>query len=136
MKTKILINFLIIAGLILPALSSAQQPLSQPENMEQARELGQKVGESAKDNLPGAIKKIWDEEVLPIWEKMYNWFKENIWLKIATFFKNLVQPKIKEEVEKRKPVVEEEFQKEKQEIKGELPDVTKSLWERFKDLIK
>jgi hypothetical protein len=134
---KILINFLIIAGLIFPILSLAQQqPISPPENMEQAKELGQKMGESAKENFPGVIRKAWEEDVLPIWRKMYNWFKENIWSRIVEFFKNLIQPKIKEEVEKRKPIIEEEFQKEKQEMKNELPEVTKSLWGRFKELIR
>jgi len=39
-------------------------------------------------------------------------------------------------VEKRKPIIEEEFKKEKEELKEEVPEVTKSLWEKFKELIK
>ncbi|MBU3942735.1 hypothetical protein KKA24_01995 [Patescibacteria group bacterium] len=38
------------------------------------------------------------------------------------------------EVEKRKPEAQEEFQKEIQEMKEDIPKTTKTIWERLKDL--
>ena len=137
MKIKNIINVLLILGLILPSFSFAQnQPISPPKTLEEAKEMGEKALETGQKELPGIIEEIWKEEVLPVWQKMYDWFKKNIWPKIESWFKKEVQPRAKEEIEKRKPLIEEEFKKEKGELKEELPGVTKSLWERFKELIK
>ena len=126
--------------LILPSFSLAQtQTTTPPETLEEVKELGEKALKTSQKELPGILEKIWKEDVLPVWEKMYEkwsewwdsstqpWF-QNIWEKIATLFGK--------EIEKRKPIIEEEFKKEKEEVKEELPEVTKSLWEKFKELIK
>jgi len=142
-KSKI-IFFLLIFSLILPGFSFGQAPPSQfitpPENLEEASKMGEKALETTQKELPGILEKIWKEEVLPVWQKMYDWFEVNVWPKIKSWFKKEIEPKVKEEIEKRKPVVEEEFQKEKEEmkeeVKTELPKVGKSLWERFQELIK
>ena len=121
----------------MPGFSLAQtQPLQPPETLEEAKEMGKKALEVSQKELPGILEKVWKEEVLPIWQKMYDWFKANIWPKIESWFKKEVEPRVKEEVEKRKPIIGEEFKKEKEELKGEVPEVTKSLWEKFKELIK
>jgi len=134
---KKLIPIIVIFGLLLPSFSFAQnQAIEQPETLEEAKEMGKKALEVSKKELPGILEKIWEEDVLPIWEKMYNWFLINIWPEIEGWFKKEVEPRVKEEVEKRKPIIEEEFKKEKEEAKEELPEVTKSLWEKFKELIK
>ena len=124
----------------MPSFSFAQlQSFQTPETLEEAKEMGEKAGEEIKEKLPGILEKMWKEEVLPRWQEMYEKWSEwwdssiqpwlqNIWEKIAALFGK--------EIEKRKPIIEEEFQKEKEEIKKELPKVTKSLWERFKELIK
>ncbi|MDI6591415.1 MAG: hypothetical protein QME61_00510 [Patescibacteria group bacterium] len=126
-----------ISGLLLSSFCFAQQPkIKSPETLEEAKEMGIKAGKEVKEKLPGILEKIWEEEVLPVWQKMYNWFMINIWPKIESWFKREVKPRAKEEIEKRKPMIEEEFQKEKEELKKEIPEVTKSLWERFKELIK
>ena len=128
---------LIISALLLPSFSFAQtDKVSVPENFDEAKNIGQKAWCIIKEELPQRIERIWQEEVLPVWQKMYNWFLEKIWLKVRSWFETNFYPLIKEEVEKRKPVVEEEFQKEKQELKEEAPRVGQSLWERFKELIK
>jgi len=133
---KILI-ILSIASLISPNFSFAQnQELKQPENFEEVKEIGEKSLEVGKRELPGVLEKIWQEEILPVWQRMYNWFMENAWPKIENWFKQEIEPRTKEEIEKRKPIIEEEFKKEKEEVKEELPEVTKSLWEKFKELIK
>ena len=84
-------------------------------------------------NIPENFKSFWQEECLPIWVKMYNWCKKTFW---DPYF----GPFFQKEIEKRKPVIEEEFQKEKTEMKQsakeEVPKVTKSLWEKFKELFK
>ncbi len=131
MVVKTIIIFAIV-GLLLPNFSFTQEKVLQlPETLEEAKEIGEKAFGITKKELPGILKRIWKEEVLPIWQKMDDWFKANIWPKIKAWFK-----REKEEIEKRKLIIEEEFKKEKKEIKEELPKVGKSLWEKFKELIK
>ena len=105
----------------------------------------------ALEELPAILKKIWREEALPVWKKMGNWFR-NIWenyikSSLRNFWYSYLKPKIQsflervkeflgKEVEERKPIIEEEFEKEKEELMEELPGVTKSLWERFKALLR
>jgi predicted RNA-binding protein Jag len=74
------------------------------------------------------IKEKWKEEVLPIYKKMWNWFKENIWAKI--------QPLLKAEYEKKKPEVKEEFKKKTKEIKKEAPQFLEKIWEKFSSLFR
>ena len=133
-----IIMVLAIVGLLAPNFSSVygqDQLLTPPENMEEVKELGEKALETTQKEMPGLVEKIFKEEVLPIWQKMYDWVKANICPKIESFFQKFIKP----EIEKRKPVVEEEFEKEKQEMKEEvkntLPQILQSLWEKFKDII-
>ena len=123
--------FLIISGLFLSNFGFAQAPQIAPsETMEEPKEMREQA-------LPGILEKIeriWKEEVLPIWQRIYNWFMTNIWPKIERWFKKEVEPRT-EEIEKRKLIIEE-FKKEKEELKAELSKLGKSLWERFKELIK
>jgi len=138
---KKFISILIIFGFFLPSFSFAQeQPFQPPKTLEGAKEMGEKFGEAAKEKLPGILEKLWKEEVMPIWSKMWNWAKnwlENaVWPWIIGFFKEKIKSSLEEEIEKRKPIIKEEFEKEKQEIKKEAPEVGKSLWERFKEIIK
>lgn len=133
---------LIIFSLILPSFTFLKaQPISPPGTLEEAREIGERTLEKIIKELPGILQKIWKEEALPVWQKMRNFFMVNIWSKIKSWFKKEVEPRAKEEIEKRKPVIKEEFQKEKEELKKEIkgeviPKATKSLWEKFKELIK
>ena len=131
--TKILIIFLVFSFLS-ANLSSAQ--LEQPETFEEAKEMGEDIVEVTKRDLPSIIKRIFKEQVLPIWQKMYDWFYTNIWLKLKNFFQYEVIPRLKGEYEKRKPQIEQEFKEEKEELKEELPELGKSIWERFKELWK
>lgn len=130
-KLKFSLIILVIIGLVLPNFAYLQTQ-GTPETFEQLKELGGKAFEAVQKLFPEAVKKAWQEEVLPIWEKMYNWLKENIWDPYLGSF-------LKKEIEKRKPTLEEEFEKEKKEMKEsakeEVPKATKSLWEKFKELI-
>ncbi|MFC1663771.1 hypothetical protein ACFL0A_01450 [Patescibacteria group bacterium] len=131
-----------IVGLLLPSFTFAKQqpPIEAPETLDQAKEMGIQAGQELQKSLPEILKRIWEEEVLPLWNKMWNWAKNLwnsfLWPKIENIFKGEVEPRLKEEIEKRKPIIEEEFKKEKEELIEELPEVGKSLWERFKELIK
>ena len=129
--TKILIIFLIFSFLSVN-ISFAQ--LEQPETFEEAKEMGEQALETGQRDLPGIIERILKEKVFPIWQKMYEWFYTNIFLKIKNFFQYEVIPRLKGEYEKRKPQIEQEFEEEKEELKKELPELGKSIWERFKEL--
>ncbi len=137
-KIKKIIIISIFAGLILPIFSFAEPvPITPPENLDQAKEMGKKALETTQKELPGIIGKIWREEVLPIWQKMYSWFKTNIWPKIWAWFKKEIEPKAKQEIEKRKPIVQEEFKKEKEEVKTEIKQgviqkAVLDVWEKLK----
>ena len=74
------------------------------------------------------IKEKWKEEGLPVFKKMWIWFKENIWTKIISLFK--------EEYEKRRPEVKEEFKKKTEEIKKETPQLLEKIWEKFSSLLR
>ena len=149
---KIIFSLLIL-GFILPLSSFAQEelPIEAPKTIEEAKGMVEKSGQKILEVMPGFIKKIWREEVLPIWRKMWDWFKD-IWKSyIQPFFHNLwyssLKPRIQSllqkareligrEIEEREPMIKEEFEKEKEEIIEEIPKVTESLWERFKGLLK
>ncbi len=128
MKKTILILILINILFLSPVFSLAQKNISQaPESFEEAESLGRKFIENlpqiAKEgfkDLISWIKKIWTSHVFPglkwIWHKLISFLDIN--------------------VEERKPAIKEEFKKEKEEIKQEIPRVGESLWKRFKELIK
>jgi len=129
---KKIISILILSMIMLPSFSYGQEPqVTPPETLDEARQIGEKALEIGQKELPGLLQRIWQEEVMPIWQKMFDWFKANCWPKIENWFKKIIQP----EIDKRKPLIEEEFQKEKEEVKSELPKVGQSLWEKFKALI-
>jgi len=70
-----------------------------------------------------------DQKAVNIWKTMWEWIKRislKIWDPIYSF--------LNKEVEQRRPDVEQEFQKEVQEMKEDIPRTTKTLWERLKDL--
>jgi len=133
------IIILSILSLILPEFCFGQEAkIEVPGTLEELKEFVGKVIKVFLEKFPAALKKVW-EEALSIWQKMWNWFKniwdsyifpwlKNLWQKITSLFKK--------EVEIRKPIIEEELKKEKEELKEEAPKVGKSLWERFKELLK
>jgi hypothetical protein len=138
---KITLALAIILNLAVPIFTFAQTNLlNQPQNVNQALDVGKKALETTQKEMPGLIGRIWQNEVLPVWQKMLDWAKNNLWEnKLGSWLKNFWQ-KTKEifssEVRQRTPVVKENFQKEKQQLKEEAPQVGQSLWEKFKELIK
>jgi len=133
----IILSVLTLALTISPVLSFAQisPEVKLPGTLEEMKDAGLK----ALGFIPEFLKGIWDGFsgfCLNVWN-----FLKNIWDSyIFPFFDNLWQKTLGKEIKERKPVIKEEFQKEKQEMKEEikagLPSTLKSLWERFKKLIK
>lgn len=89
-----------------------------------------------------ALKQGW-QEALRTWGRMadifFNLWKTYILPWTKSLWQKIKTPFIKE-IEKRKPIIEEEFKKEekeiKEEIKVEASRAGKSLWQRFKELFK
>ena len=136
MKANKIIIILAIVGILSPILSLAQtESITTPDTLEEAGKMGEKALKTAEEELPGILERIWKEEVLPFWQKMYDWFKANTWPRIEGWFKKLETP-IKEEIEKRKSTAKEELGKEKEELKEEAPQIGRTLWEKLKELIR
>jgi len=129
------VALLILFGALLVGFSSAQESrgATMPEGLDDFKKIGERFLDVVRKDLPGIITGIWKKEVLPFWQKMGDWFKENI-------FDPYINPFFKKEIEPRGPVIEEEFEKEKEElkedIKTEMPEAGRSIWERIQDLIK
>lgn len=105
-----------------------------PKTLEEAETLGK---ETLK-GFPQALKEPW-QEAKAVWSKMGGWFGNfwdsyisswlsDVWQRIYSF--------LGKEVEKKKPEVKEEFEKEKQEMREEVFMGTKTLWQRFLELIR
>ena len=125
---KILASLLFLSVLV-PSFSSAQ---NLPSDADEAKELLEEGLEAGEEQVPELIKKMWEEDVLPVWNKMFEWFKSHIWSKFIAWFNEKVAP----EIEERTPQLEEEFEKETEEAKEELPVVGKSLWDKLKEIFQ
>ena len=141
---KIILNIAILGvliNMILPSISFAQsnpQVSGPPETLEEARNVGIK----ALKIFPAVFKGLW-QEALGVWQAMFRAIK-SFWGKYIQPWLQSLWEKIKtslfQEGKRRKPIIEEEFKKEKtemrKEIKTQTPKIEKSIWEKFKDLIK
>ena len=80
-------------------------------------------------DLPGFIKEIFVEKVLPIWNEMYEWLKESIWEKI--------KPLTEEEIERRKQIAEEEAQIEREELLEEIGEISikNDIWNKIMEFL-
>lgn len=113
-------------------------PVEAPATTEEAKSFISKI----LSFFPNALKKTW-EAAKNILQKFFEFW--------SSFWDNTVQPWLKgiwdkllsflgKEIEERRPAIKEEFEKEKEamkeSIKEEGIEVGKSLWEKFKDLIR
>ena len=123
MNFKSAIIFFTIISLVMPWLSFAQEQfeVEAPKTIKEAESFLTAI----LQKLPDAVKRIWEGEALPVWRKMWEIFLRS-W---NNTLGPVVEPWFNKEIEKRPPAVEEEFQKEKEEMQ-------KDLWEKFKDLLK
>ena len=121
-----------------PTPTTTPKPTSDPIILPESIEGAKKMGEKAWKAIPEGLEKAWNDAVI-IWQKMIEDIK-NFWnLKIKTILESFWK-KIEKEILIRKPIIEEEFEKEKIEMKEDIesgaPKAGKNLWERFRELIK
>ncbi|MCX6761154.1 MAG: hypothetical protein NTZ84_03595 [Candidatus Nealsonbacteria bacterium] len=132
MKKKIIIFLISIAVLFFNfsfIVKAEDGKVEVPETTQGAKEVLMNMIRVGREELPKNMKKLWTEEVLPVWGRMYGWYKDNIW------------SKVQEGLKKREPAVKEAFGQEKGEmatdIKKEAPKISQylnSLWQEFKNL--
>ena len=132
---RITLLFILIFTITLGALPIATKAqlssIKAPETIEEAEEFGIQILQA----LPGSFQKTWKTQVLPLWSNMWN-IAKNIWdATISSFVRGLWDQTLSlfgQEIENRKPLFEEEFQREKeqlqQEIEEKLPESSKTLW--------
>lgn len=118
---KRIIVILILVGIFLWIFHSFQEESSLLTILERMKEMGEEALEKG------------EKEALPVLQEMWGWFKVNISSKVE----NWISP----EFEKRKQILQESFNQEKESVKDEikteiLPEVTGSFWEKIKSLIK
>jgi len=141
MVSKYLIFIIITIVLISPFLILAQTE-QLPEDIfedlgQKSKPIGETFWQNIKTELPKMIKKPWQDSLMAF-KMVFGWLKTfwnsyfSNWLKII--WENLVYF-LGKEVEQRRPEIEQEFKKETEEMKQDIPETTQSLWQRFKDLI-
>lgn len=127
-----------------PSTAFAQKDpvLKAPETIEETKQGILNIGDKIIQAIPTAVASIWANQVIPVWKAMGEWVKTEIWEKrVSPALQTLLdrgKTLLGQEVERRKPIVEQEFEKEKQEFKEDIKEVGKdtgkSLWERFQAL--
>ena len=125
-KINNLILFLILIGFLLPSfgLTQVSETAGPPQSFSDIKNMGFK----ALKFIPQTLEKIWQGGTAwlkNIWNNYLYPFLHKIWQKIDALFGN--------QIEQRKPVIKEEFKKETQEMKQDIPQVVKSIWEKVKD---
>lgn len=135
--SKPLFILLVVFSLIYPfsglmAQESSPTPIGPPETLEELKNMFSR-GWGA---FPVAFKSALNE-ALSIWQRLYQWLKgwwgadwgiklkiwvDSVWERIKTLFLQ------------REAIFKEELEKEKTEIKKEIPDLRKIFWERFKKI--
>ncbi|OGG47033.1 hypothetical protein A2671_02155 [Candidatus Kaiserbacteria bacterium RIFCSPHIGHO2_01_FULL_49_13] len=121
------------------ASAQADPKLQVPETLDDAKEGVLNVSDKIMAAIPGVISGIWEREVVPVWKSMWNWVQEEVWQRRVQPALETLIDKVMEffgkEVEKRKPLIEQEFEQEKQELKQDIEnygkDAGKGLWARF-----
>lgn len=120
---------LVISAIFIPVFSPilAQNEAQIPQTLDEA----QLRGKSILGAVPGVLSRLWQE--LKGYVYMFIDWLIRVW-------KNYLYPPIRSfwnrEVEPRKPGVEQEFQKEKQEMGQDIQTEVPKLWDRFMNLIK
>jgi len=131
MKRASILLLTIIIGVSLFTPIFAQNVGTVPGNMSEVESRANTL----LNAIPAVLRGLWHELVGYFWTFM-NWLA-------YVFNKYVKTPAVNfwnREIIVKKPSVEQEFQKEKQEmkqdIKTEVPVIGKSLWNKFMDLIR
>lgn len=120
----IIFSFFLYNGFVLATQNNTSISTT-PKTLDEAETLGWKI----LSGFPKVLKEIWQEAV-EIWKSIFRKIEPYIvgfWNKIKDFFRR--------EVAIKKPEVKEELEKEKKEMKVEIPKAGKNIWERFKEII-
>ena len=145
MNSKTIINCLIIFSLILPVFVSAQGlNLNSLPDIGEIKNFGQKILGVSKEKMPASlftdswnnqILPFWNNEAFPLWQKVYKTGGELV-QKIYQWFREKSSISIREELKKRKQLLQEEFPKELKEMKEDIPNVWKIIREKIKSIRK
>ena len=122
-----------------PALAQGAQTLQVPDTIEGVKEGIVGIGDRIARAIPGAIAGIWNNQVIPVWKRMWEWTKNEVWERRVSpaleSFSDRVKTLLGQEVEKRKPLIELGLEQEKEELKEDIEEARKNLgkglWERF-----
>ena len=133
MRIILLLIFIFTITLgVFPIAAKAQlSSIQAPETIEEAEEFGIQILQA----LPNSMRETWETQVLPLWTSMWN-IAKNIWdATVSSWIQGLWDQALSlfgQEIESRKPLFEQEFQREKeqlvQEIEEKLPESGKTLW--------
>ena len=137
----ILLSILIFAIALGAVPAWAQKevaPIQAPETIEEAQEFGLQI----LQGLPGAMQNVWQTQVMPLWTEMWS-IAKNVWdTTVFSWVKGLWDQALSflgQEIEERRPFIEEEFEREKEELKQELeqkiPESGKTLWNRIRGFL-
>ena len=137
--TLLLILILTITLSAVPAWAQQEAaPIQAPETIEEAQEFGLQI----LQGLPGAMQNVWQTQVMPLWTEMWS-IAKNVWdTTVFSWVKGLWDQALSflgQEIEERRPFIEEEFEREKEELKQELeqkiPESGKTLWNRIRGFL-
>ncbi|MDO8655150.1 MAG: hypothetical protein Q7R48_01855 [bacterium] len=124
MNTKAMFGGVMMVGLL-----ASSGIIAPPETLDEAKGVAEQILLA----LPRAIQQVWNDEVLPIFNKTWI-IGQDLWTKYVWW-------RIEPEVNRRKALIPGELEKEKGELSQELQTDLESqggfqgLWERFKVLI-
>lgn len=134
---------LVIISFFLPYPSFATSTIKQPQNIQEAQDFFTKAVQKLSRDLPSALKKLFQEQVIPTWMKMWNWTK-NLWenhigpffydlwysnlkIKIKSFIKNtrdFFQEEFHSKIKPKEKEIHQEFIKEKKEMEKDISKIT------------
>ena len=138
MRITTRIFILAIAAVLLLLSPAAAQGQQVPETIQEAQGFGLQF----LQEIPGALQQAWRTQAVPVFYSIGDWTM-NIWDGyvfpwVHGLWKNILAL-FGQEIEKRKPLIEEEFQREKQElqqeIKEKIPEPGKTLWEHIRGFL-
>jgi gas vesicle protein len=122
------------------AVDAQEKTVEVPGSIQEVREGIEGIGGNIFKGLLRAIADLWKEKVLATWKSMWQWTAEEVWQKRIEPAVQSVIDRSKEllgqEVDRRKPVIEQQLQEEKQELQDQGKRTGKGLWERFLDLFR
>jgi len=126
-----LINFLGLGFIAFAKTDFDQNIVQIPNTIDEAKQMG----EGMLPLIPGIIKGLWNDgtKVLKsLFDFSNDQWNKNIFPVVNKYFGEIIR--------KRSPIIKQEFEKEstemKEDIKSEMPKITKGLWDTIKEILK